>query len=130
LAISSLILFLVLFLIFVAGIIILQIFLSKKENKWAGLILPFTSFAISLLAFLGILVFTATTGTVTTIVNGEIVYEATRQLAPISATIGSAVYVFLMLNIPTVILLLIYAACRSRYNKKRSLEKMQVQDLE
>jgi hypothetical protein len=124
------IVFLIFLIIGLVGLAILQIFLSRKANKWAGLILPFTSFAISLLAFLGILMFTATTGTMTTIVNGEIVYEATQQLRPISATIAAAVYVFLLLNIPTVILLLIYAACRSRYNKKRSLEKMQVQDLE
>jgi len=40
----------------------LQIFLSKKENKEAGLILPFISFGISLIAFFGILMFSVHTG--------------------------------------------------------------------
>ena len=35
-------------LVFVAGGILLQIFLSKREGKWPGLILPLLSFLYSL----------------------------------------------------------------------------------
>ena len=112
------------------GIIILQIFLSKKENKWLGLILPFVSFIISLMVLLGVLLFSASTGTMTTTVDGEIVEQATRQITTTSSIIASAVYVFLLFNVPTGVLLAIYAACRGKHNKKRAIEKMSVQDLE
>jgi hypothetical protein len=39
-------------IIFLAGIIILQIFLSKRENKWLGLILPIINVIFSIIAVL------------------------------------------------------------------------------
>lgn len=116
-------------LILGVGGIWLQIFLSKKESKWAGLILPFISFGISLMPLLGVLLFSANKGTMTTAVNGEIVEQTTEQIASISSIIGSSVYIFILYNIPTVILLVIYAACRGKRNRQRALEKMSVQDL-
>jgi membrane protease YdiL (CAAX protease family) len=112
----------------IAGIVTLQIFLSKRESKWAGLILPIISFGISLIAGLGILLFSVATGTTTSIVDGEII-EQTRQIASTPSIIFSAIYVFLLYNIPTGILLAIYAACRGKRKKQRDLEKMSVQDL-
>ncbi len=117
-------------LILGAGGICLQIFLSKKENKWAGLILPFVSFGVSIMALLGVLLFSAHMGTMTTTVNGEIVAQTTEQIASMSSIIGSAVYIFILHNIPTAILLAIYAACRGKRHRQRALEKMSVQDLE
>ena len=37
------------FLLFIAGVIALQVFLSKRENKWPGLVLPIMSLLFSLL---------------------------------------------------------------------------------
>jgi len=113
-----------------AGAIVLQVFLSKKENKWLGLIMPIISFGISVLAMLGALFFTAFTGTQTLTVNGEIVETVVRHSGDMSAIIVSSIYVFLFWNIPTAILLAIYGGCRSKRNKQRALEKMSVQDLE
>ena len=118
----------ILFIIAVA-VIILQIFLSKKENKWAGLILPIISFSISLMALLGVLLLSVNTGTMTTTVNGEIVEQTTEQIVNMSSIIVSAIYTFLLCNIPTGILLAIYAACRGKHRRQHALNKMSVQDL-
>jgi hypothetical protein len=48
-------------LVLCAGGIALQIFLSKKENKWAGLVLPLLSFSLSLLVLLNFILFSAGT---------------------------------------------------------------------
>ena len=37
---------------------------------------------------------------------------------------------WLIVNIPTVLLLLVYFVCREKYRKKNQLEKMKIQDLE
>ena len=111
--------------------VILQIFLSKKESKWPGLVLPFTSLGISVMAFLGILLFSAYTYTTTLMVNGEVVQQTTpTQIGYASSIVVGAVYVFVLYNIPTAVLLAIYAGCRSKRNKLRALEKMSAQDLE
>ena len=97
----------------VTGIyLLLQYELSKKENKWLGLILPIASFCISLVAFLGLLVFTAYTG----MVNGEVAEQTAAQAGDMSAVIATALSVFVLFNIPTVILLAIYGGCRSKRN--------------
>ena len=124
---------LLVFLACCAGVIVLQVFLSKKENKWLGLILPIISFGISLLVVLGILFFTATTtSTPMLMVNGEIVEQAVTVTQRVStgAIIAYSLFIFLLWNIPTGVLLAIYSACRSKQNKQRALEKMSVQDLE
>ena len=128
-AISGILIFL---LLIGAGIIVLQIFLSKGEKKWPGLILPGISFGISLLTGLGVVLFTVQTtesGYITE--EGEYIMETVTQIMDPSATILSAVYIFLIYNIPTVILLAIYAVCREKRKKQRALEieKMSVQDL-
>jgi glucan phosphoethanolaminetransferase (alkaline phosphatase superfamily) len=112
-----------------AGIIYLQIFLSKKENKWAGLIMPFISFGVSLMALFGILLFFVSTVTSTyRMFDGEIITQTT-QITATSSIILSAIYIFLLYNIPTGILLAIYVACRGKRKKQRDLEKMSIQDL-
>ena len=37
---------------------------------------------------------------------------------------------FLMYNIPTLVLLGIYFACREKYSRKKQLDKMNIQDLD
>ena len=111
------------------AIVILQVFLSKRESRWAGLVLPFVSMGIALLAFLGILMSMAHTSTTMVMIDGELV-EQTTVIASTASIIASAVYAFVIYNIPTAVLLAIYAGCRSGRNKQRALEKMSAQDLE
>lgn len=100
------ILLIVLALAALAGMILLQIFLSKKDSKWLGLILPIVNFLLSFLYPM----FMISTGDP-----------------------GQDTIMFLMAlllgNIPTIILLVIYFACRENRRKKAQLEKMAIQDL-
>lgn len=97
----------VLFAIFAGGIL-LQIFLSRKESKWFGLILPFITFAYSLLAL-------------SQIVKTDIMTWWN--------TVGLIASTFFISNIPTIILLAIYFGCRGKIKRKKAIEKMSIQDL-
>jgi len=99
--------FLIILPIVFAGLIVLQIFLAKKESKWAGLILPIIFFIVSLIFVLNV-----------ALIN---------EISTVIVTIVSA---FLLGNIPTAVFLVIYAVCRGKRNKQRALDKMSVQDLE
>lgn len=128
------------FLVICVGGILLQIFLSKQENKWAGLILPLITLIISLLAVFSVAIFSTVGETqgITQITNenGVMVQEAVTESVPATQIINTSgaivmvVMVFLLYNIPTVILLAIYAACRGKGRRQRALDKMSVQDLE
>lgn len=87
------------------GIVFLQIFLSRKENKWVGLILPILSFLFSLSYPLNIPKFTA----ITNIIH--------------------ILLIWLISNIPTIILLIVYFVCKEKQHKKKQIEKMNIQDL-
>ena len=87
------------------GVPLLQIFLSRRESKWPGLILPLLAFLYSLVMALSAAAY-----------NGGIPW------GPILASL-------LLGNIPTVILLAIYAACREKFRKRSELDKMQIKDL-
>jgi predicted MFS family arabinose efflux permease len=93
-------------LVFGIGGIWLQVFLSKKESKWPGLILPMITFCISLIYVLNV-----------------------ANIGEVSTVIAAIVSAFLFGNIPTVVLLVIYAACREKRKRQRALDKMTVQDL-
>ena len=64
-------------------------------------------------------------------IDGEwvTVYQETHRQA-IPGAVGSAIYMFLLMNIPTAVLLVIYASFRGKQSKQRALEKMSIQDLE
>lgn len=100
---------LVLMLATLAGLIALQIFLSRREDAWPGLILPALSLLISILNVL------------------NIVMPAEPTVWEIISTVGAA---FLLSNIPTVLYLGIYFACREKRRRKKQMEKMNIQDLE
>ena len=89
-----------------AGMIMLQIYLSKRESKWLGLILPAISFLLALIYPLNIM-----------------------DTGDLWQNIGLMIMTLLLANIFTVILLVIYAAIRSSRKKKAQLEKMHIQDL-
>lgn len=94
-------------LVFGVGAILLQIFLSRRQSRWPGLILPALTLLYSLVMVLNV----ANTG----------------DLASALLAMGVT---FLLGNLPTLILLVIYAACREKYRKKKQMEKMDIQDLE
>ncbi len=90
------------------GIILLQVFLSKKNSKWLGLILPTITLAYSLLAVLGF-------------AN----YEGEAGLS----TLMSLGLVFIYSNIPTALFLIIYFHYKEKRKKLSDLDKMNIQDL-
>lgn len=92
-------------LVFVVGGILLQIFLSRRESRWPGLILPLLSFLYSLV-----------------MACSAVAYNGGIPWGPILASL-------ILGNIPTVILLAIYAACREKRRKRGELDKMQIKDL-
>lgn len=97
------------FLLLTAGVILLQVFLSKKENKWLGRILPILFFLFSL------------------------IYPLNMMAPSEGMDFGFILYmllVLLMANIPTIILIVIYMACREKIKKNKQLNKMNIQDLQ
>lgn len=94
-------------LVFGVGAILLQIFLSRRQSRWPGLILPALTLLYSLVMVLNV----ANTG----------------DLASALLAMGVT---FLLGNLPTLILLVIYAVCREQYRRKKQMERMNIQDLE
>lgn len=120
-------------LILLIGIVLLQIFLSKKRNKWLGLILPVICLMFSILAALSVVSYTNTSVSYQTIdESGNVINQGESKVS--SAEIPDAalhtIIIFVMYNIPTVILLGIYIGCREKQKKNQELEKMNIQDLE
>ena len=103
----NVLLVLVFYLAMMGGAIWLQIFLSKKANRWLGLILPIITFVFSLIFTMNI----RDTG------------NAWQNTISIASTL-------LLTNIPTAILLAIYFACREKLKRKSQINKMSIQDLE
>lgn len=97
---------LIILLVFVVGGILLQIFLSKRESKWPGLVLPAISFLWSLLYLFNLMD------------TGSVVQNILMALLTI-----------LIANIPTLILLAIYWAVREKRRKRSEIDKMNIDDL-
>lgn len=99
----------IIFLAMIAGIILLQIFLSRQTRKWPGLLLPILSLLLSLL------------------------YPLSMVLPAEGFTPGFAVQmlmIWLLANIPTAVLLAIHFACRSKGRRNTPIDKMNIQDLD
>ena len=96
---------LVLVLALQVGVILLQIFLSKRESRWPGLLLPLVTFLYSLVMALSV-----------------VAYDGGIPWGPILASL-------ILGNIPTVILLAIYFTCREKFRKRSELDKMSIDDL-
>ena len=155
----GLLVFIVIFIGFFAGIVVLQVFLSRKTSKWPGLILPAVNIFFSLVIVVGMIVYTPVrveTGIIIAEHVMDIPYgqyydsdlteemeartaerlemmEALEMQPVAGAYMGvfmfRSIFMLILFNIPTVILLLIYALCRGNYRKQRALEMMSVQDL-
>ncbi len=123
-------------LLLFAGSVWLQIFLSTKNNKWLGLIIPLVCFIFSIVVVLGqTMYFTSSEiTTVTETVNGVVISEESIVIESdkpgILSMLASVIPTFLMFNIPTLIFLAIHLACREKLKTKKQLDKMNVQDLE
>ena len=88
----------IIFCLIIVGTVFLEIFLSKKENKWLGLILPIITFSFSvLIAFFMLFSFIAG--------------------APFWVVFMGVFLSFLFWNIPTIILYITYKACREKSKK-------------
>lgn len=99
----------IIFVGILVGIVFLQIFLSTKKNKKLGLVLPGINFVISILI--------------------SLIYLLNAFTLDVSIFIGISI-VLIAYNVPTVILMAIYYACRNKYKKKHEIDKMNIQDLD
>ena len=113
--------FIIITLVLFIGAIVLQVYLSKKDNRRLGLILPGIYLAVSALIVFIVLFNTGTSMTTST--SDGITTTAT------TGTLGSALLVFIICNIPTAILLAIYYALGASRKNKKEIDKMNIQDL-
>lgn len=103
---KMLIFVLVILLALIIGGILLQRFLSRRKSRWPGLVLPFMTFVYAFL----------------------MVYQkCTWDLGDLS--IVAVFSAWLVLNIPTVVLLAIYWAIREKRRIQEQLDKMNIDDL-
>ena len=95
-------------LVLVVGGILLQIFLSRRQSRWPGLVLPGLTFLYSLLMVLGVAAFDTLGGGF--------------PWGPILACL-------IWGNIPTLALLSIYWAAREKFRVQSQMDKMKINDL-
>lgn len=120
-----------------AGVILLEVWLSRRKSRWPGLILPVLSFLLSLLIVVGNFAFLPQSSTVigTQVVDeatGETVYQAQQVQGEHDWTVGDTVQlgvVLLVSNIPTIVLLGAYYVGREKLRREKLLAKMNIQDL-
>ncbi len=96
-------------LVFIIGAFVLQFYLSKRESKWPGLVLPIICFLFSLLVPLNFVA--PSTG-----VDAAVIFQM--------------LLAWLLSNIPTIIMLAIYFSCREKFKRARQVNKMNIQDLD
>ena len=89
-----------------AAALVLQVFLSRRKSRWPGLILPGICVLISLIAVLGVAAF-----------------------GSLAESILTVLLVLVLYNLPTAVLLAIYAACRSGRRKRDEADTMRIHDL-
>ena len=92
----------ILMLVLLVGVPVLQVFLSRRENRWPGLLLPFLYSRV--------------------MVCSVTAYEGGIPWGPILAS-------FVLGNSPTAVLLVIYAACREKFRRRSELDKTRIEDL-
>lgn len=114
---------LILLMVSIIGIgVFIQVKLSRSDNKFLGLILPIISFLFSLMMLLSIASFSL----MTTSVDG--VVQSTEKIQD-GMNYLSMFFIFLMTNIPTVILMGIYIGERKKIKTSKWIEKMKIEDL-
>ena len=129
--------------------VLLQIYLSKRKNKWLGLIIPILCFVNSLVMVLSVAVFSTVNSTgVEVFVQNVQVYKEGSEQDPASEKyvipesekdenepslaegIAQVAPMFLIFNIPTLGYLGIYIIIRKKLKNVTNLEKMNILDLE
>lgn len=88
------------------GAAVLQVYLSRRESRWPGLVLSLLTFLLAVLMVLNV----ADTGSV-------------------SENVLTVVVVLLVGNVPTMVLLSIYWAVREKRRVRDQVEKMRIEDL-
>lgn len=101
------------FIIIILGIVVfmLHIYLCRKENKFLGLIIPGINILLSVSAIIGIAM-----------------YDTVKDSSA-GIDIIQFVLIFIMYNIPTVILLSIYFSSRKNLKCNKEINKMNIKDL-
>ena len=102
----TIIVLLVVFLVFIVGGVFLQMFLSKRESRWPGLVLPLLTFLWSLLGPLNVM-----------------------DTGSVSQNVLTVLVTLLAGNIPTLLLLAIYWAVREKRRVKDQIDKMKIDEL-
>ena len=95
----------ILMLVLLVGVPVLQVFLSRRENQWLGLLLPMLTFLYSLV-----------------MVCSVTAYEGGIPWGPILASL-------ILGNIPTAVLLVISFACREKFRRRSEVDKTRIEDL-
>lgn len=95
-------------LIFFVAVPLLQWRLSKCASKLPGLVLPAVTLLFSLLA-----------------IFSYVVYDGQS----IASIILALLYIFVLYNIPTLVLLAIYFGVRGSLRRKSAIDRMNIQDL-
>ena len=118
----STIISLIFLIAFVATMIILQVYLSRRESKLPGLVLPAITFLGELFILLNVVTNVVMTSVADNAVGGVDSYS-------VFVTVLNTVLTLLVISMPTIVLLVIYFLCRRRMNRKKQIEKMNIQDL-
>ena len=117
----------------VALAVALQVWLCKRRSRWLGLILPGMTLLASLLILLSMAAFTQVGASeVVYDEHGAVVEEhhAEHWEAFTGAELGAAGGVFLVANIPTVVLGGIWLHYKNRRDLREEMKRMDLQDLE
>ena len=101
--------FFIIYLLLGALVVYLQIYFSKMKSRWIGLILPGLTLIYSIIIVLNI-------------VEPSVDISTTQRIAMVLSA-------FITSNIPTIILLEIYAAVRQKLKRKSEIDKMNIKDL-
>ena len=95
-----------LFIGITAGLIVLEVFLARAERWWPGLLPPLFTLLWALFMCLNV-----------------------ASVGDVVSMLGALLITFLILNIPTWVLLAIYFVCREKKRKKKMGDKMNLYDL-
>lgn len=90
------------------GLGFLQVYLSRREGKIAGLVIPGVFFLLSLIWLLSI----------------------PAEGLNFGVALQMVCVLLLLTNIPTFIYLAIYFVCRDKWRKKSQMDRMNIQDLD
>lgn len=112
----------VILLLVSVGAIALEVYLSRRESKVPGLVLPAITFSGELFILLNVVTNVVMTSVADNAVGGVDSYS-------VFVTVVNTVLTLLVISMPTIVLLVIYFLCRRGMNRKKQIEKMNIQDL-